>query len=413
MRRLLALVLCVLCTGEASAHSGWYQFRKNAANNPVLRGRLHVSWRLQTDGPFSSTPAFVGNRVYIGNNSGTLYAIDARTGAVEWTFHAKSPLMSNPLVINGQVIVSEGNQGSNATTDGHDHVGTSENAVISVDAATGKERWRVPLEGTGMPTPAIIGGMLVEHDGNGFITGIDVAMGTMRYRRFIGGAASMVSILPVGNNRFITAGHKPNAIWEIDARTGDVVWQAPFDAQVSGLADCPPAADGTYIFCDYALPPPGVDRLHVDAAAIQHVFALDARTGSRVWDEPLANGTLPQWNEAAIPVVRGGVIYVGSSVSAEMHAVDAQSGRTLWTKTVNGRVKSAACVKHGIAYFGDGAGYLWALDAHDGRVIGVKNMHTVFNVGSPIIAGQTLIAGTNDGEVLAIPLRDIREGNDR
>jgi outer membrane protein assembly factor BamB len=178
------------------------------------------------------------------------------------------------------------------------------------------------------------------------------------------------------------------------------------------MSDCPPASDGTRIFCDYAAPAPGADRAHVGAPAVEHLYAIDAKSGALRWDEAYADGNLPEWNEAAIPLVYNRVLYVGSSLGPQISAFDASSGRMLWKTSVRGAVKGGICGEGGALYFGDYAGYLWALDARSGRVVGVKNMHTVFNVGSPLIAGQTLVVGTYTGQILAVPLKDIRSSHD-
>lgn len=393
--------------------SSWLQFRHNAGNNNVVRGTLSAAWQIQTDGSFSSSPSEVNGTVYAANNSGSLYAIDVFTGRVLWAYHTKSPLMTNPLVIGGSVIVGEGNQVS-YVADRNTRVGTSENAIIAVDPSTGRERWRVALAGTGMPTPALIGKVLVEHDGSGDITGIDAENGHILYRTHIGGAASMVSMLPIGGDRFVTASVSPNSLWEIDGRTGKAIWEHRFPDGVSGMSDCPPAGDRERqrVFCDYTVPPPGVAQAHVGAPAVQHAFALHASDGAILWDVAYATGTLPQWNEASIPLVYRRTLYLGSSVAPQVQSFDASSGRTLWTRRVNGAVKGGICGKDGVLYFGDYAGYLWALDAITGQVIGAKNMHTVFNVGSPLIAGNTLIVGTNTGSVIALPLAQIRSAHD-
>lgn len=392
--------------------SSWDQFRHNVGNNAVVRGTLTASWRIRTGGSYSSSPAIANGVLYVNNNNGSLYAIEPQSGHVFWTYHATSSLMTNPLVMRGTVIVGEGNQISYVASDRRTLIGTSENAVIAVDASNGRERWRVPLAGTGMPTPALVGAMLVEHDGNGDVTGIDVNTGHVMYRAHIGGAASMVSMLPVGHDRFVTQSVTPNSVWELDGRSGAVLWQHHFEDLISGLSDCPPASDGKRVFCDYTVPPPGADRAHVGFLANQHMFALDVRTGSLLWDFAYASGTLPEWNEAAIPLVYNKTLYVGSSVASQIDALNPASGRILWQRTVNGPVKGGMCGKDGVVYAGDGNGYLWAINARSGAVIGVKNMHTVFNVGSPLIAGETLIVGTNTGEIMAVPLGEIRNARD-
>ena len=92
-----------------------------------------------------------------------------------------------------------------------------------------------------------------------------------------------------------------------------------------------------------------------------------------------------------------------------MNAIDAKSGRIIWRKKIYGPVKGALSVKEGVLYFGDLAGYLWALRARDGMQIGAKSMPTSFNVGSGIVVGGTLIIGSFTGSVYAVPLESIRD----
>jgi outer membrane protein assembly factor BamB len=84
----------------------------------------------------------------------------------------------------------------------------------------------------------------------------------------------------------------------------------------------------------------------------------------------------------------------------------------LWETPTRGVVKGGIVDVDDVLYFGDLGGYLWALDAKTGRVVGDKLMHTPFNVGSPIVVGTTLIIGSDTGSVIAIPLEKIRKSLD-
>jgi polyvinyl alcohol dehydrogenase (cytochrome) len=95
-----------------------------------------------------------------------------------------------------------------------------------------------------------------------------------------------------------------------------------------------------------------------------------------------------------------------------MHALDASNGLTVWEMPTRGAVKGGVVAIGGIVYFGDLGGYLWALDAKTGRLMGDKFMHTSFNVGSPIVVGKTLIIGSDSGSVIAVPLATIRSSHD-
>jgi outer membrane protein assembly factor BamB len=392
----------------------WTQFRLNPTNNAVLSGDLETTWSIHTGAPFSSSPTLIGTMLYIGNNGGTLYAIDASTGRVAWTYRAKNPIMSAPIVYGDSVIVGVGNENSPSGSSPSRplRVGSGENTLTAVDRLTGSRRWRIVLGGTGMPTAAIVNGIVVHHDGAGNVIGVDPATGRKLYTRNLQSIASMVAALPIGSDRFVTTGVQENAVWQLRARDGSVVWKSALSPVASGVGDCPPATDGRRIFCNYIMPPTTATPVITGSTAIQRAYALDVTTGQKVWDVAIESGILPERNEASIPLVEDHTLFVGSALAPWMHALDPQDGHLKWRTQVHGPIKGGAVWLGGIIYFGDGGGYLWALDAHTGSVIGDKKMGTSFNVGSPIIAGKTLFIGSAGGTLLAVPLQTIRLNHD-
>jgi outer membrane protein assembly factor BamB len=397
--------------------SQWTQFRLNSRNDARVHGSLEVSWRIKTGGGFSSSPTVHANTLFIGNNAGQFFAVDLKTGAVAWSKQYSSSLMAAPLVYNGAVYLGEGNQNSyRIRHTKRNVVGSGTNAIIALDATSGQQLWSLPLQGSGMPTGAVIGGVLVQHDGAGYVSGVDPHTGELRFSHALGSVASMSAALPVGGDRFITSGSDNgggvNATWEMRASDGTIVWKHEFDDHFGAIGDCPSATDGARVFCDYVAPGAGLVSVNVGAQGEMHAYALSLADGTSVWDLPLESGAVPMMNEAAIPLVAHGALYVGNSLAPWMHAVDAVNGHLLWRTQVRGPVKGGVVRSQGAVYFGDLSGYLWALDESDGHVIGVKNMHTSFNVGSPVLYGRTLFIGTKNGEIIAVPVAQIRASSD-
>lgn len=402
-------------TTQVGGPSQWTQFRLNPRNEARVHGTLEVSWRIKTGGAFSSSPTIHNGTLFIGNNIGQFFAIRLNSGAVTWSKQFASPLMAAPLVYRGTVFLGEGDPNSyRVRVHGarRDVVGRGTNAIIALDAESGNQRWALPLHGTGMPTGAVVNGVLVQHDGGGYLSGTDPLTGKVIFTRALGSAASMSAAIPVGGDRFVTNGSAPNSAWELRASDGSVVWQHQFDARASGVGDCPFATDGVRAFCDYIAPAGGLAAVDVGQPGEMHAFALSLGDGASVWDTALETGIVPLMNEAAIPLVAHGTLFIGSSVAPWMHAVDASDGRLVWRTQVRGAVKGGAVYAGGAIYFGDLSGYLWALDARDGHVIGDENMHTSFNVGSPVLYGRTLFIGTKPGEILAVPIAEIRAQRD-
>ena len=400
----------------ASADGGpheWTRFRLTPQNNVVIPGPARPRWTVETGAQISASPAIVDHRLFLGNNAGLLVALDVQSGRQLWSYQATSALMSNPLVYHGLVIVGEGNEISTDLGHGRVRVGNGPSGLIAVDENTGALRWRFDTVGSAMPTPAIVGGSLIDHDGAGIIVALNPLTGDLLWSRDVSSVASMVGMLPLRGDTLVTNGVYPNAVFAINPVDGSTRWTYELPPTVSGVGDCPPASDGRNVFGDYVEPIDPTIMGEAGVTARMRVYALDGGTGAVLWNVPLETGVVPQRNESAIPLVSGNNVFVGSAMNKIVTALDTWTGAERWKLTVGGPVKGGMVEADGVLYFGDLAGFLWAVDEPTGHVIGALKIDTRFNVGSPVVYGQSLIVGTNTGRILAIPLADIRAGNDR
>ncbi len=94
--------------------------------------------------------------VYVGSTDGSLYALEATTGAERWRAPMDGPVrQSAPAVVDGSVYVVAGE------------------ALRALDAATGTERWRVPVGPQVDASPTVVGGLVyaagVAADGTGVL----------------------------------------------------------------------------------------------------------------------------------------------------------------------------------------------------------------------------------------------------
>jgi len=393
----------------------WTSFRLNPELNAVLAPTQNISvkWTFKTKEGISSSPTVSGDTVFVASNDHHVYALDLRTGAVRWDYMASDEVMTAPLVYHNTVVVGEGNNhadGSMFFPPDYMIMGDGTNSIIGIDASTGKELWKRRVPGTAMPTGAIVGGNYIEHDGAGMLFAFRVTDGAYRYRSYVGSVASMVAANNYQGNAVVTGGDFPNAEFAFDGLTGDVLWRTPFPATDGGFNDCPPASDGHTIFATYNARPDDSKYGFVGfkTPAVQHAYAVDGATGHILWNVPLVRGVLPVNNSTAIPMLYDGVLYLGSAMAPTMFALDGASGKVLWQLQVEGPIKGGVVAKDGIIYFGDLKGYFWAVDAKSGSVKSKTLMIDGFNVGSPIIVGQSLIVGTAKGYVLAMPLKDLQ-----
>ena len=66
------------------------------------------------------------------------------------------------------------------------------------------------------------------------------------------------------------------------------------------------------------------------------------------------------------PTVAAGKLFVASTDTHTLYAIDAQTGRRLWSYTTGGRIDSPPTYHKGLAIFGSADGYVYALRAADG-----------------------------------------------
>src|SRR6266550_4501199 len=132
--------------------------------NTTNVSQLIPYWSTFTAAYITSSPAVVGDIVYIGSNDKALYAFDAKTGKILWAHNANDGVGSSPAVANGIVYVGSDDNNLyafNARTgvtvwiyttggpvwsspivaNGVVYVGSNDNVLYALDAATGKVLW--------------------------------------------------------------------------------------------------------------------------------------------------------------------------------------------------------------------------------------------------------------------------------
>jgi eukaryotic-like serine/threonine-protein kinase len=185
---------------------------------------------------------------------------------------------------------------------------------------------------------------------------------------------------PTISNGRIYFGSDDQSLYAVDLQTHQLVWK--FAA--SGIIRSRPAVLDNVI---YASSDDGV--LH----------ALDAATGVEKWQVNIGSGNARSGGpfdvgsgydyKQSSPAIAEGVIYVGSG-AGELDAVEAATGKQLWSFKTGGRVRSTPVVADGKVYVGDGNGSLHALDAKTGAELWSQ---PGCDVPSPAVSGGSVYCG--------------------
>ena len=334
MRALLALALTVLVLagcggGNDQTHRdvgwpSWGNVPENthfAALDQVDRGnvaKLKIAWTRpggQGQRAWETFPIVVGRTIYYDTGLDQVFAVDATTGKVRWTYTPPVNFLAGPGLELSEPVSRGVTFGA-----GRIYVTTADDQLIALDARTGKVRWRTqvvdPEQGNTMNSPGtfwngeiLVGGPAGDAGLRGFVAAYDAATGKRLWRTF------MVPPPGTGWNR------------ARGTHGGGDVWMPPTVDPRSGIAY---VATGN--------PTPGftdADRPGCNPMA-DAIVALDAKSGEIEWSHTLFCNDSWDYDTVQAPMVldvdRGGerVRAVGSGSKAGYYAVlDAGTGKPI------------------------------------------------------------------------------------
>uniref|UniRef100_UPI00029A3F21 outer membrane protein assembly factor BamB family protein n=1 Tax=Streptomyces somaliensis TaxID=78355 RepID=UPI00029A3F21 len=177
----------------------------------VLSG--HVRWHFEAPAVFLSPPAFApgpsvtGGGVYLSDHLGTVYALDAATGKDRWRIATEARQSIEPvLVANGNVHVGSGS------------------ALYTLDAVTGTPKWRFAAGGEIVGAPVAAEGRLHFGSADHVLYTLDAAGGQLRWKLTTGGE---ITGSPVARAGVVYACSKDRCVYALDARKGTATGPRP------------------------------------------------------------------------------------------------------------------------------------------------------------------------------------------
>jgi outer membrane protein assembly factor BamB len=208
-----------------------------------------------------SGPTVVGRRLFVQANSGTVYALEAATGDVLWRRDVYRPSStSTPAVASGDVYVA------------------ADTRVVSLRAPDGHLRWKAELPDQAARSPTVVDGVVYEAVLEAGVYALSARTGEVLWHQPTGLGMENT---PTVDDHSVYVGDVDGNLYSFDRTTGVPRWTSALGWRF--VLNDPVEANG------------------VIYAATIGVFALDARTGDKLWsaptaivntDRPVVNGTL-------------------------------------------------------------------------------------------------------------------------
>ncbi|GAA3378276.1 MULTISPECIES: PQQ-binding-like beta-propeller repeat protein [Streptomyces] len=189
--------------------------------------------------PVRVTPAPDGN-VYVAAGTRVL-SVDRASGRVRWHFEAPAVFLAPPAFAPGPAVTGGGVYLA-------DYLGT----VYALDAATGKDRWRIATEPRPASDPVLVANGSVHLGAGSALYTLDAVTGTPKWRFAAGGEITGPPVVADGRVHFGSADH---CLYTLDAAGGQLRWKLATGGEITGA----PVAEAGVVYacskdrCVYAL----------------------------------------------------------------------------------------------------------------------------------------------------------------
>jgi outer membrane protein assembly factor BamB/tRNA A-37 threonylcarbamoyl transferase component Bud32 len=166
----------------------------------------HVKWHFEAPAVFLSPPAFApgpavtGGGIYLADYLGTVYALDAADGRDRWRIATESRTSSDPVLVAA----------------GHVHVGSGK-GLYTLDAVTGTPKWRFQSGGDIVGAPAVAEGRIHFGSTDHLLYTLKADDGRLRWKLATGGE---ITGSPVVKDGVVYACSKDRCVYALDAEKG-------------------------------------------------------------------------------------------------------------------------------------------------------------------------------------------------
>jgi outer membrane protein assembly factor BamB len=329
---------------------------------PAPLGTPSVAWTFKAGASISSSPLAVDGIVYVLGNDGVIHALVRDSGEERWQAKLGEDASASPLIADGLLIV-----------------GDARGVVHALAVADGAVRWTTATDGPISGAAAADGSVAVVATNAGTAYAIDVATGAIRWTAVVGGSVSTSVAIADGT---VYVGASPN-LTAISLADGTIRWTQPVSKE--GRIGTPAVSAGL-IFA--------ATGLNAQDESLHGVVALDATTGLQRW-----RFTSPTQATIYTPAIVDGRAYIVGE-DRTVVAVDAASGRLMWTTPTVEVNESVAAVADGLVFVAGNGGAVNALDADAGTMRWTVPISGI--PYGPIVVDGYVIVGTNLGELVAI-----------
>ena len=390
MRPLLlrssAALLCLVALGGCSTVKGWFDGKKDDGKPTEPMALADITPSVTISRLWSASAGKgegrLGARQGPAIADGRVYAAALEGGVRAFDLQSGQSIWAYP----SQVRLS----GGPGTGDGLVVVGGLDGEVIALDAATGAEKWQAKLNSEIIAAPAIGMGMVFVRSNDGRVTALDAASGERRW--FWVHEVPLLSLrgndAPVLGPGYLFVGNDDGTVTALAGNDGRPLWdqavgQAEGRTELDRMADVDgtPLLDGTTLYA---------------SSFKRQTIAIDAPSGRPMW-------TSEHGGAGRIGLAGDRLVVADSNGS--VFGLEKSAGSALWQQPgLARRNLTSPAVQGEYAVVGDFEGYLHWLKLDNGEFAARTRVGRDALRAAPLVVDGVLVVQNVDGQLSAFRL---------
>lgn len=385
LKRAAILSLVVFALGGCTTIKGWFGGNKDKQSEPAELTDFTASANVAKlwSAQAGKGEQRLGARQRPAVADGRVYA-----AAVEGGVRAFDLRTGKPVWHYDSELSLSGGPGAG---DGLVVVGSLEGDVVALDAATGAEKWKAKVSNEVIAAPAIGNGLVFVRANDGRLTAFDAASGERRWFW-----SKELPVLTVRGNAapaigpgYLFVGNDDGTVTALSMTDGSELWsqavaegEGRTELERMSDVDGAPVLDGSTLYA---------------TSYKKQTLAIDAPSGRPMWTKDNGGvGGLGLGSDRLVVSDPGGTVW----------ALDRATGAAMWQQAALVRRNlSAPAVQGDYAVVGDFDGYLHWLKLSDGTLAARARMGGEAILAQPVVVDGILIVQNTDGELTAFQVK--------
>jgi outer membrane protein assembly factor BamB len=351
----------------AAPSEDWPDFRNGLQLNGVagcdLPADPQLIWEKAVTDGVTSTPAIVGDRVYVATLGGLVLCMNLANGDIIWEYSSVDP--DEPSNFPPAFIAPL------TVFDGVAYAGDDTGTLHAIDIATGERKWGAKLQSDIVGAANVVGDRVICGCSAGYLYGFSGAEGTELWKFAAQGPINGTQAFD-GNRTFVTGCDQP-ILRVVDIETG----LQDREVMLEGLLIASPAlVNGVLYYGD-------------DGG---RVLAIDWNAGVNIWTyEPDGSAEIH-----SSPAVKDDYVVIGSR-DRNVHCINRRTGEPIWVFPARGPIDCSPVIVGDRVFIASADKNIYGIRLSDGAEVWKYNTGERIT-GSPAVGRGRMVIGTEGAE---------------